>query len=74
METIIIVNHDKKSFFCYVKQYKNDKGYNKILLELLTPPNKSTISHWSRSDNIAFAQTYLHNYIKKTYNEIILCL
>lgn len=73
METIFIVNLDESAFFRYNKIDENDCEYNKILLELLTPPNKKTkYSHWSRSDKIVFAPKHLHNYLERTYNELYL--
>jgi hypothetical protein len=73
METIFIVNLNVSSFFRYNKKNDTDIGYNKILLELTTPPNEKTdISHWLRSDKIVLAPKHLHNYLERTYNEIYL--
>ena len=38
METILVVNINEKSFFRYNPKNETDTGYNKLLLELLTPP------------------------------------
>jgi hypothetical protein len=73
METTFIVNVHQQSFFRYAKKATNDTEYNKILLELLTPPKKGgKSSHWSRKDKIIFAPHTMHCYLEKTYNELIL--
>jgi hypothetical protein len=72
METIFIVNNNQQSFFRYTKTDNNDTKYNKILLELLTPPKKGGLSHWSRTDKIIFAPHTVHGYLEKTYNELYL--
>ena len=73
METIFIVNLNESAFFRYNKKNETDLGYNKLLLELLTPPDKKTSeSHWRRDDKIVFAPTHLHNYLERTYNELYL--
>jgi hypothetical protein len=70
-EEIFIVNLNEKSFFRYIKKDETDCGYNKLLLELLIPPNINTkISHWMRSDKIVFAPKHLHKYVEQTYNEL----
>jgi hypothetical protein len=70
---LLIVNLTTESFFRYSIKNNTDIGYNKILLELLTPPDKiSTYSHWSREDNIKICPKHLHNYIEKKYNELYL--
>lgn len=73
METIYIVNITTFSFFRYNKKNENDCEFNKILLKLLTPPNKNLIySHWNRNDKIVFAPKHLHNYIERIYSELYL--
>ena len=73
METILIVNINEKSFFRYNKKNETDTGYNKLLLELLTPPDKdSKISHWFRTDKIVFAPKHIESYVERVYNELYL--
>jgi hypothetical protein len=73
METIYIVNINAYSFFRYDKKDAYDFGYNKLLLELLTPPDKNeSYSHWNRTDKIVFAPKHLKNYLEKSYNELYL--
>jgi hypothetical protein len=73
MDTILIVNINEKSFFRYNKKNETDTGYNKLLLELLTPPDKkTTISHWLRTDKIVFAPKHIESYVERTYNELYL--
>ena len=68
---LIVVNLTTESFFRYLMINETDKGYNKILLDLLTPPNeKSKYSHWSRKDTIKICPEHLHGYVKKKYNEL----
>ena len=70
-EEVFIVNLNEKSFFRYLKKDETDRGYNKLLLNLLTPPNVNTkISHWMRTDKIVFAPKHLHKYLEQTYNEL----
>ena len=75
-EIIFLVNVTEKSFFRYSKKNKTDEGYNKLLLELLTPPinvktgKKTTISHWNRTDQIVIAPYRFHYYLERTYNEL----
>jgi hypothetical protein len=70
-EEVFIVNLNEKSFFRYLKKDETDSGYNKLLLNLLTPPNVNTkISHWMRTDKIVFAPKHLHKYVEQTYNEL----
>lgn len=70
-EEVFIVNLNEKSFFRYLKKDETDSGYNKLLLNLLTPPNVNTkISHWMRTDKIVFAPKHLHKYLEQTYNEL----
>jgi hypothetical protein len=73
METIFIVNITEYSFFRYEKKDENDFGYNKLLLELLTPPDKkSPISHWAKTDKIVIAKQYFKIYLERIYNELYL--
>ena len=73
METIFIVNITTTAFFRYNKINEADTGYNKFLLELVTPPNdKTNYSHWNRKDKIVCAPKHLHNYIERTYCELYL--
>ena len=70
-EEVFIVNLNEKSFFRYSKKDETDSVYNKLLLNLLTPPNVNTkISHWMITDKIVFAPKHLHKYIEQTYNEL----
>lgn len=69
METLFIFNANQNSFFRYRKQNKNDLGYNKILLELITP-YQEPLSHWSREDKIILVPPHLHTYVEKIYNEL----
>lgn len=73
METIFIVNNTEHSFFRYEKKHDNDFGYNKLLLELLTPPDKkSPISHWAKTDNIVIVKQHFKMYLERIYNELYL--
>lgn len=67
---IIIVNLTTKSFFRYSMKNETDKGYNTFLLQLLTPPENDTCSHWLRDDKIVFCPKHLYNYVEKNYAEI----
>jgi hypothetical protein len=49
---------------------ETDKGYNKYLLQLLTPPDNDTYSHWFREDKIVFCPKHLYDYVEKNYAEI----
>jgi hypothetical protein len=53
---------------------RKDKGYNKKLLQLLTPPNPTTngnnYSHWLREDKIVFCPVHLYDYVEKNFAEI----
>ena len=75
-EMIFVVNVTEKSFFGYLKKNKTDEGYNKLLLELITPPinektgKKTTISHWNRTDKIVIAPYRFHYYLERMYNEL----
>ena len=70
-DVMYIVNVTEKSFFKYAKSNEADVGYNKILLELLTPPHPSDkYSHWSRADNIVIAPEHLYQYVEMQYNEL----
>jgi hypothetical protein len=70
METIFIVNLTQSSFFRYKKKNENDDGYNKILLELVTPWPE--ISHWSREDKIIIAPKHIPSsfFDRYYYNEL----
>ena len=73
METIFIVNLTEYSFFRYEKKDENDFGYNKLLLELLTPPDKeSPISHWAKTETIVIAKQHFKIYLERIYNELYL--
>lgn len=64
---------DERAFFRYTKKSESDKGYNKLLVELFTPPAKnSSYSHWKREDKIVLAPENTHNYLERLYNEIII--
>lgn len=67
---LFVVNLTTKSFFRYSMKNETDKGYNKILLQLLTPPDKDKYSHWFREDKIVFCPKHLYNYVEKNYGEI----
>lgn len=67
---IFIVNLTTNSFFRYFMKNEIDNGYNKKLLELLTPPDKNKCSHWFREDKIVFCSKHLYNYVEKNYAEI----
>jgi hypothetical protein len=69
---IFIVNLTTNEFFRYFMKNEIDKGYNKQLLELLTPPDEEDkYSHWSREeDKIVFCPKHLYNYVGKNYCEI----
>lgn len=68
---MFIVNLTTNSFFRYSMQNQTDKGYNKLLLQLLTPPTKNdTVSHWSRNDKIVFCPKHLENFVQQNYSEI----
>jgi hypothetical protein len=76
METIFVVNVTQTAFFRYSR---SDGGYNKLLLELLTPQpsdensdEETCLSHWSRKDKIVIAPKHMHDYIERTYNELYL--
>ena len=72
-QVIFIANTNEQSFFRYYKKNETDNGYNKLLLELLTPPGDNTkFSHWKRTDKIVFCPNNLHNYIEKNFNELYL--
>jgi hypothetical protein len=76
METIAVLNLTQETFFCYTKKNTEDKGYNKILLEFLTPPKENLLqdtlglSHWERGDKIVFVPKKLIKYVEKKYGEI----
>jgi hypothetical protein len=78
METIFITNVTQYAFFRYNKKHESDTGYNKLLLELLTPPfeedsnKKSAYSHWDRKDKIVIAPKNTHEYVERLYNELYL--
>ena len=67
---MFIVNLTTKSFFRYSMKNETDKGYNKYLLQLLTPPDNDTYSHWFREDKIVFCPKHLYDYVEKNYAEI----
>lgn len=69
---MFIVNLTTQSFIRYAMENETDKGYNKKLLELLTPPDKERYSHWFRGDKIVFCPQNLYNYVEKNYSEIYL--
>jgi len=71
METIFVVNMDERAFFRYTKKSETDKGYNKIMLKLLTPPKNTSESHWKKEDKIVVAPENTHNYLERLYNELI---
>lgn len=68
---IFIVNLTTQSFFRYSMENETDKGYNTILLELLTP-DEEEYSHWIREDKIVFCPKHLYNYVEKHYGELYL--
>ena len=76
METIFILNVTQQSFFRYTKENNEDKGYNKILLGLITPPKNNILedniglAHWGRGDKIVFVPKKLIPYVEKKYGEI----
>jgi hypothetical protein len=76
METILVLNLTQETFFRYTKKNSEDKGYNKILLEFLTPPKETLLkdteglSHWERGDKIVFVPKKLIEYVEKKYGEI----
>ena len=67
---ILIVNLTTQSFFSYFMENDTDKGYNRKLMELLTPPRKQMNSHWSRNDKIVFCPTHLRTYVEKNYGKL----
>ena len=69
---VFIVNLTTQSFIRYSMKNETDKGYNKKLLELLTPEDKGSYSHWFRSDKIVFCPKNLYHYVEKNYNELYL--
>lgn len=69
---LFIVNLTTQSFFRYSMENENDKGYNKKLLELLTPDDKENYSHWFREDKIVFCPKKLCKYVEQNYSEIYL--
>jgi hypothetical protein len=76
METILVLNLTQETFFRYTKKNSEDNGYNKILLEFLTPPKENLLqdtvglSHWERRDKIVFVPKKLIEYVEKKYGEI----
>jgi hypothetical protein len=70
METILIVNITQSAFFRYSKKQESDTNYNKILLELLTPPPDTLLSHWDRRDRIVFAPINTHEYVERNFCEL----
>jgi len=75
METIFILNLTQSSFFRYNKKNTTDVGYNKFLLELVTPPEDNilgtqNLSHWGKEDKIIFVPNHLLEYVNKRYNEL----
>jgi len=76
METIFVLNLTQQSFFRYTKENNEDKGYNKTLLGLITPPKKNLLednvglSHWERKDKIVFVPKHLMEYVERKYGEI----
>jgi hypothetical protein len=70
MPVLFILNLTQGSFFRYQQLSEDDTNYNKILLQLLTPPKKSGLSHWDRKDHIIFVPPHLYDHVNKFYNEL----
>jgi hypothetical protein len=76
METIFILNLTQETFFRYTKKNNEDKGYNKKLLDLITPPKKNILedneglSNWERGDKIVFVPEKLMQFVERNYGEI----
>lgn len=64
---MLIVNLTTQSYF---RSSKN-KYYN-ILLELLTPQEYESISHWSKKDKIVICPKHIENYVEKKYAEVFI--
>lgn len=65
---ILVLNLTRLSFFCYTK---NDKGYNKIVRDLLVPLTAHDISTWKRSDKIIIVPSQLNDFVYKNYKELL---
>lgn len=70
---VFIVNLTTESYFRYYMENDKDAGYNKLLKELLTSPNKiSNYSHWNKKDRIVFCPQHIHKFVETNFNELYL--